>query len=95
MIFTLVSLIFSSHRHGKCHLSLNYVHVVSATEVVTFTYVSTYVRTAIGSCDNEYGTLLNGNHSGGLGSCLVKVPGLFCGSCMLENETALCQKYGL
>ena len=33
---------------------------------------------AIGSCDDEYGALLNGNRSGGLGSRLVKVPGLFC-----------------
>ena len=54
-----------------------HVHVVRATEVVTFTYVSTYVHTPIGSCDDEYCALLNGNRSGGLGSCLVKVPGLF------------------
>ena len=64
--------------HAHAH-----AHVVRATEVVTFTYVylRTYVtcaRAAIGSCDDKYGALLNGNRSGGLGSCLVKVPGLFC-----------------
>ena len=52
--------------------------MVHATEVVTFIYMRIYVRAAIGSCDDEYGTLLNGNRSRGLGSCLVKVPGLFC-----------------
>ena len=35
------------------------------------------MRAAIGSCDKEYGALLNGNRGGGLRSCLVKVPGLF------------------
>ena len=45
----------------------------------------------------EYGTLLNRNRCGRLGSCLVKVPGLFCiqGSRTLENEAALCKNYGL
>ena len=69
--------------------------MVCATEVVTLTYMRIYVRAVIGSCDDEYGSLLNGNRSGGLGSCLVKVPGLFCGSCMLESEAALCKNYGL
>ena len=66
--------------------------MVRATEVVTFTYIRIYVRAAIGSCDDEYGSLLNGNRSGGLGSCLVKIPGFFVykGSCMLKNEAALC-----
>ena len=69
--------------------------MVRATEVVTFTYIRIYVRAAIGSCDDEYGSLLNGNRSGGLGSCLVKVPGFFCIQRIMhaQNEAALCKNY--
>ena len=54
-IFTLVSLIFSSHRHGKRHPSLKlhaHAHVVRATEVVTFityTYIYLHVRAYAGA----------------------------------------------
>ena len=42
--------------------------MVRETEVVTliYVYLRTYMRAAIGSCDDEYGALLNGNRSGGL-----------------------------
>ena len=69
---------FTPFFHGKGHPSLNCMRNGSCdVHIRIFTYV--HARSAaIGSCDDEYGALLNGNRSGGLGSCLVKVPGLFC-----------------
>ena len=48
------------------------------------------------SCDDEYGALLNGNRSGGLGSCLVKVPGLFCTQRIMHTRIIMvCRSFSL
>ena len=78
-IFTLVSLIFSSHWHGKRHPSLNCMRM-RMWYVQRNVHVHTYVRTYTCARQSEVVTtsicilyaLLNGNRSGGLGSCFVR-----------------------
>ena len=69
---------FTHFFHGKGHPSLNCMRMRMWYVQRKLRRSHTYMRAAIGSCDDEYGALLNGNRSRGLGSCLVKVPGLFC-----------------
>ena len=49
------------------------------------------VRAAIGSWDDEYGALLNGNRSGGLDQACFA----YKGSSTLQNEATLCKNYCL